>query len=560
MAQASLADVIDRIKAEGQLQRNSGTNSLKSIKDLLSNQNDIMSNGFDGLISAITSDALANKELKMENDRLNERLLQALQDLKNQGGGGDPSSPDLPPIGGLGIVLGGLLGGVIGILQGQFKAIQTFAKAFTPEVVKSWFSGIRNSILDVTNRFRTVVSERVAGLRAAMSSGFERLKSFFTFAEDSKIGKIIGTISARISMFAEKFRTAGGVISGILEGPLKALRSGFTFVKGLVSSFGNFVGRIAGVVGKIFAPIAIVLTLFETVKGAIDGYAEGGILGGLEGAITGFFNSLITKPLDLVKDAVAWVLEKFNWTEGADALNSFSFTDLFNNMIGGLFDFVGDAIEWVKLMFSDPAAALQQLWSGVYGEEGIFNTLIWKPLSQGINWIMEKFGWKEEGAPDFDLFTFVTGVWDTVVEKVKAGFESFGNFLASIPSKLKLFAYETIRGIPGGDWIIDDEALQQAQADVAAFETAPDAGASGSANGLEAASSELTQTQTEREAAAAEGAGGNAQVGVDASTNINQRSDTVYVETDLSARNGDGWANMDQDAYMRMVASGQYGG
>ena len=173
---------------------------------------------------------------------------------------------------------------------------------------------------------------------------------------------------------------------------------------------------------------------------------------------------------------------------------------------------------------------------------------------------MEKFGWKEEGAPDFDLFTFVTGVWDTVVEKVKAGFESFGNFLASIPSKLKLFAYETIRGIPGGDWIIDDAALQQAQADVAAFETAPDAGASGSANGLEAASSELTQTQTEREAAAAEGAGGNAQVGVDASTNINQRSDTVYVETDLSARNGDGWANMDQDAYLRMVASGQYGG
>ena len=544
MAQASLSDVIERIRAEGQLQRNSGTNSLKSIKDLLSNQNDIMSNGFDGLISAITSDALANKELKMENDRLNERLLQALQDLKNQGGGGDPSSPDLPPIGGLGIVLGGVLGGLIGILQGQFKAIQTFAKMFTPNSVREWIKGARVAIQMNIELFKTAVSERIASLRTAMSNGFARLKSFFTFAEDSKIGKIIASIGSRISIFAETFRTAGGVISGILEGPLKALKSGFTFVKGLVSSFGSFVGRIAGVVGKIFAPIAIVLTLFETVKGAIDGYAEGGILGGLEGAITGFFNSLITKPLDLVKDAVSWVLEKFGFDNASETLDSFSFTTLFNNMVGGLFDFVGDAIDWVKLMFSDPAAALQQLWSGLYGEEGIFNTLLWKPISQGINWIMEKFGWKEEGAPDFDLFTFITGVWDTVVEKVKSGFESFGNFLASIPSKLKLFAYETIRGIPGGDWIIDDAALTQAQADVAAFETAPDAGASGSATGLEAASAELTATQTEREAAAAE-SGGNAQVGVDASTNINQRSDTVYVETDLSARNSDGWSNVD---------------
>ena len=54
--------------------------------------------------------------------------------------------------------------------------------------------------------------------------------------------------------------------------------------------------------------------------------------------------------------------------------------------------------------------------------------------------------------------------------------------------------------------------------------------------------------------------GGNATVGVDASTRVEQRSDTVYVESDMSARNGNGWANMDQEAYMRMAASGQFGG
>lgn len=552
MAEISLADVVERIRAEGQLQRNTGTNSLKSIKDILSGQSEIMSEGFKGLISAITSDALANKELKMENDRLNERLLQALEDLKNQGGGAGPEAPAIP-LGGLGMMFGGALGGILGILGGQFKAIQAFAKLFTPEIVKSWFTAARNSIMMSIDTFKTVVSERVASLRAAMSSGFERLKSFFTFGEDSRIGKILGSISARISMFAETFRTAGSVISQILEGPLKALRSGFTFVKGLLSSFGNFVGRIAGIVGKIFAPIAIVLTLFETVKGAIDGYAESGsILGGLEGAITGFFNSLITKPLDLVKDAVAWVLEKFNWTEGADALNSFSFTDLFNNMIGGLFDFVGSAVEWVKTLFSNPVEALSQLWSGLYGEDGIFNTLIWKPVSMGINWVMEQFGWKEEGAPDFNLFTFVSDIWNTVVTKVKAGFESFANWLASIPAKLKLFAYESVRSIPGGDWIISDEALSAAQQEVAAFEVTPPSSTTDSAAGLESASTALAATQTEREIAAAENAGGNAQVGVDASTTITQRSDTVYVGTDLSARNSQRWANNDYDEFAGM--------
>src|SRR5210317_243162 len=128
MAEISLADVVERIKAEGQLQRNTGTNSLKSIKELLTSQNEIASEGFNGLISAITSDALANKELKMENDRLNERLLQALEDLKNQGGGTGPDAPMLPALGAAGLALAGVVGGLLGVLQGQYKAIQAFAK------------------------------------------------------------------------------------------------------------------------------------------------------------------------------------------------------------------------------------------------------------------------------------------------------------------------------------------------------------------------------------------------------------------------------------------------
>ena len=555
MAETSLADVVARIKAEGQLQRNSGTNSLKSIKDILSEQTDVMSHSFDGLLSAITSDALANKELKMENDRLNERLLQALEDLNNGGGSGGAGADGGAgaALGIAGLALAGTIGGLLGVLQGQYKAIQGFSKLFTPGWVTTKFEAVKASMTQTFDKFKLAISERITAARTAITNGINRFKSFFTIAEDSPLSKLGQSLRTRIDGLVNIFKPIGETIKSISTGAGTRLANIWNVIKGYMNTFKDTVGKISRVVGKVFAPIAVITTAWETITGAIEGWKEDGILGALEGAINGFFTSLITVPLDLVKSAVAWVLEKLGFDKESEALKSFSFTELFTNMTGAIFDFIKSGVEWVKTLFTDPAAALATLWSGIYGEEGIFNTLLWKPISKGIDWIMEKFGWKEEGAPDFDLFTFVTGVWDTVVQKVKDGFESFGNWLASIPARLKVMAFETIRGIRGGSFIIDDEAMAAAESDLASFTTAPEAGATGSAEALEAASGDLSETQTEREAAAAEAAGGNATVGVDASTKIDQRSDTVYVETDLSARGG-GWENMDQADYIRMYA------
>jgi len=556
MAETSLADVIDRIKTEGNLERNSGKNSLKSIKDILSEQTDVMSNSFDGLLSAITSDALANKELKMENDRLNERLLQALEDLNNGGGGAGGAGADGgagAALGIAGLALAGTIGGLLGVLQGQYKAIQAFSKLFTPDWVTTKFEAVKISMTQTFDNFKLAITERIASARTAISNGINRFKSFFTIADDSPLYKLGQGLRTRIDALVDLFKPVGDTIKSISSGAGTRISNIWNVIKGYMGTFKDTVGKISRIVGKVFAPIAIITTAWETITGAIEGWQEDGILGALEGAISGFFTSLVTIPLDLVKSAVAWVLEKFGFDEESEALKSFSFTTLFTDMLGGIFDFIKKGVEWVKTLFSDPVAALQTLWSGLYGEEGIFNTLLWKPISKGINWIMEKFGWKEEGAPDFDLFTFVTGVWDTVVQKVKDGFQSFGNWLASIPARLKVMAFETIRSIRGGSFIIDDETMAAAESDLAAFTTAPDSGAAGSADALEAASGDLTETQTEREAAAAEAAGGNATVGVDASTKIEQRSDTVYVETDLSARGG-GWENLDQADYIRMYA------
>ena len=62
---------------------------------------------------------------------------------------------------------------------------------------------------------------------------------------------------------------------------------------------------------------------------------------------------------------------------------------------------------------------------------------------------------------------------------------------------------------------------------------------------IEGVNTQTTVGAVQREAAAAAGTGANTTAVVDASTSINQRSDTVYVETDLSARSRNPWENSD---------------
>ena len=246
-------------------------------------------------------------------------------------------------------------------------------------------------------------------------------------------------------------------------------------------------------------------------------------MGGLKGGIEGFATSLITIPLDLVKDLVAWVLKKFGFDKEAELLKNFSFTTLFTNMLDGLFEFISSAVDWVKTLFTDPVKAIKLLWQGLYGEEGIINTIIWKPISKAINWIMEKFGWKSDdpNAPDFDLYTFVKDTWKTVVAQVKAGFKSFGNWIASLPAQLKLFAYETIRKVPvAGARIISDEKLAAAEAAVAAFNVP-----------MATSCSELATTEADIADTVAANAGMNGPPGTGGNSTVQLGGDSLTVAT-----------------------------
>ena len=339
MAEATLNDVIIRLREEGDLDRNSGANSIKSLKTAVLQSDKTFKDGFGELVDFFKGNSLKDLEAKREQDEFNKDLLDALEGLQPKE---TPSSPDTPGDGGgvglglIGMGIAGALGGILGILQGQFKAIQTFGKIFTPDSLLKSLRGLRVGIAMQVELFRQGIVERLAGVRAAITNGITRLTSFFTIAEDSDIGKTMARFKSALNTLIEPFRVAISTLSDLFKGGNRV--SGiFSTISSYIKAFGSTIARVAGIVGKIFAPIAIIITAFETIQGAIDGFIEDGLVGGIKGAITGFFNSLIFGPIDMLKDGVAWVLDKFGFENAASVLSSFSFADSFTSVVETLF-------------------------------------------------------------------------------------------------------------------------------------------------------------------------------------------------------------------------------
>jgi len=497
----TLQGVIERIRAEGQLTRNKGTNSVKVTNDILKT----ISVNIEGMYNVMqTNLALMKEKLGDQGDDDLLRPKNTPAPAGNDTPAPTQQGPDiagdtkntLAIFGGLGIIGKGIalaLGGALGVIQGQLIAIKAVAKTLTP---KAWSAGLNTLKTRVNNRItalRTGLTTSIAGIRASVTTGLANFGEFLKIDPKSNLGKTITGFKSFFTPIGDMIKGASETLKGIVggegKGPMSKIKNFLNIMKGYFTTLGATVAGVARVVGRIFAPIAIIVTAFDTVKGAIAGYAEDGILGGLQGAIDGLFTSLITKPLDLLKDAVAWVLGKLGFDNSAEALNSFSFTELWTGMTDKIFDGVKDAIKVVKDLFT-------------FGEEdktalgllGKLTDIIYAPINMAINFIRGLFGWNEEGAEPFklndyiveqfnagitwakdalsgvsetirtkfgELSDWITGIPDRVTmeakvmmtnlkAKLKIGFLMFGEWFASIPDRIKLMALETIRNMKGG--------------------------------------------------------------------------------------------------------------
>lgn len=124
--------------------------------------------------------------------------------------------------------------------------------------------------------------------------------------------------------------------------------------------------------------------------------------------------------------------------------------------------------------------------------------------------------------------------WTTARDKIKQGFVDFGNWLASIPAKIKLMAVQVIDSATP-DWLIDmSDDIEAAKAAVAAFQRTETPTA-----GQEAA----VMTYQDAILREAERAASVANIAVDASDN----STTDNSTTGVINLGGDGSAMISED-------------
>ena len=230
------------------------------------------------------------------------------------------------------------------------------------DTFKLTFTGATKILDDLIQPFKTLLSgEGVVGQR--ITKLFNSIVDIFKFPFEGIIDNVVkpfravfmagegpSILSRIINTITRPFNAAVDFITGILkpiqtffsaEGPIA---KAFGIIKSAFSIFSEgsqlmtLLGGIGRIIGRLFFPITLIMTAYDTIKGALAGFSDEGIIGAIQGAITGLLNSVIGMPLDLLKDVIGWLLGKFGLDNAKEALASFSFSDLIAKLIDGFFD------------------------------------------------------------------------------------------------------------------------------------------------------------------------------------------------------------------------------
>ena len=307
------------------------------------------------------------------------------------------------------------LGILAGLIAAPFAALVAFFGQLGAEVkmLDKFMKG------GLSRLFRPIIKffDAISAVFDTNAKGMKGLARF------EKASQVFGRYTKDVFKFFDSIADAFRPVTNGVKKMLGFVKTSTAVMDGFkpVIKFAQTIGKT---LGKIFLPITIIMTLFDTVSGAVKGYEDGGWLGALEGGLTGLINSIIGMPLDLLKSAVAFMLDLFGFDNAAGALKSFSFSDLITQGIGAVFDFGKQAFEWFGQLFTDPVGALKSLWEGLTGGGG-FIDLITKPFNMAVNWLLGLFGWSDPET-EFNLLSAVKNAFGMAVDWVK-GLFSFGD-------------------------------------------------------------------------------------------------------------------------------------
>ena len=365
---------------------------------------------------------------------------------------------------------GGWLLGIDDAIKGKFTNISNTIK-------NSKTVAVFDDVVLKTKGYFTRVGDAI---KAVKVGGLERLNNIGTSLANT--GKAIKDFFAPVTKLITG--TAGGPGGqGATKGLIGHVKSAFNPIKkaiGYVKSTAaivdpfmagvqpvvNFAKGVGTALGKIFLPLTILMGVYDAITGFMAGYKdkEGNtgdkIFAGIKEGLAKVIENLIGLPLDLLKSGLTWLIKTFfGESVVTKALEEFSFKETIGDMVRLPFDLIKGAYNWIKTLFTDPAAALEELWTGLVGDGGLID-LLFTPIDKALKWVMGVFGFSvplDENGKEYSIMG--------IIKDALTGFVNFFKELFSIDVK------SVLKSIPGGGLLLklfEDDSLDEKIADAEA--------------------------------------------------------------------------------------------
>ena len=477
MASATFEDVIQRMKDEGDLNRNSGSHSIKSVKtEYLAP----MLESFQ-MIAENTSRMIEVMMDSMLFDQQNAKReeLEALKENDKKAGETD-----------------GAAGTVEDESKGLFDSLKNMNGGFGNILGTAILAAVTAYALDIDKYFRTVMLGKsiksLGNIITGISKFATKVAAYFRlFGKDGSgflknIGKIFQKIGKSIKFVGKIFKSVGTFIDTIFVGPFrmigKLIAPILKFAPKLLSVF-----KTIPVVGQL---IAILFGVFDFVSGFIEGFSSKGendtrsigqrALDGLSAGLIKLVKGIFIVPLDLLKDGVSWLAKKMGFENFSAALDGFSFNDTFDKILKvysnlfsskpeeGYFSITKFIIDQIDSLFKffdtlempDPIQVLKTLL-GNYIDlltnpvDYIYNRVL-KPAIDGIASLFGsdfKMPEMDLSLPSFDI-PAPGDILATVGSKINDVFQSLAESIASIrflPGKETLAGFMSDAGTSAGN-------------------------------------------------------------------------------------------------------------
>ena len=316
---------------------------------------------------------------------------------------------------------------------------------------------------------------KTGGVLGAVKGALATFKAGPLFVAIGGIAKILtGAFQGVLALIGGVGKVAGPMVK-VAAGAGKGIIGILSFAKNVIAPimkpFAGILKGVGSMVKGIMWPLMIIIGVFDFIKGfrkdknweGEDATLFDKIGMGIEEALVG----LVGLPLDMIKNAIAWILGKFGVGKTKDpvtgeeidsawmvAMKEFSFSDLIRSIWQGMWNALDAAIKWITDLFADPVGTLKELGKDVLAIFADFGKWLWdNSIGKAIGWVQSLFGWGKEDedkalTTDGEKFSLL-GMISTAMDAI------FGFFKDIFDIDWGATFTKLIGEVPGGQKIMD---------------------------------------------------------------------------------------------------------